>query len=198
MDNYNDKNDLNLDVSYSDFKLDKDQPFDYTKLDYVSEENLNNIEIAKYIKIKKSLLDDKQEFLNLIKMKLIQRMNAVDAPYSFDVISRYILEQIKKIDDMQQKNQISRDGALELIADLFESEGNIKRYEEYVDNLIKKKLRQMHKYLQIKYEGLLYALNCGLIDEKEFMRRYSLLRRLVSNTHKEIMETRENLHPYTK
>lgn len=198
MDNSNDKNDLNLDVSYSDFKLEKDQPFDYTKLDYVSEENLNNIEIAKDIKIKKSLLDDKQEFLNLIKMKLIQRMNAVDAPYSFDVISRYILEQIKKIDDMQQKNQISRDGALELIADLFESEGNIKRYEEYVDNLIKKKLRQMHKYLQIKYEGLLYALNCGLIDEKEFMRRYSLLRRLASNTHKEIMETRENLHSYTK
>lgn len=102
------------------------------------------------------------------------------------------------IDKIQQRDLISRDAALELIADLFESDVTKQRFEEYANDLFIQKLRELFETIEIKYQDLLHVLNTGSITEKEFTEKYSKLRDLETNSIQEITRSDEILRSHSK
>lgn len=67
--------------------------------------------------------------------------NNYEVSESFDDISQSTFTKMQGIDKIQQRDLISRDAALELIADLFESDVTKQRFEEYAKDLFVQKLR---------------------------------------------------------
>ena len=114
------------------------------------------------------MLNDDVKLLNIVKQILIERNVDYEVPMSFDTIDGSILAQIVTIDSLQQKRIISRDLALELIADLFESLGTIQRFEKYCNEVLLKKYKELFFKYKTKFEDLLFELNVGRINQKEY------------------------------
>lgn len=174
--------------------------------------NINNKEDLKEINsinigsetqfINNSILVDDEKTLNLVKQVIAQRGMSTrfkyDIPESFDTISENTFSKMQEIDRVHQTNIISRDVAIEMIADLFEGEAIRGGFERYADNLYLEKLKKLYELMEIKYQDLLHSLNTGKIDQKEFLERYSKLRELQGNSISELITSDETLRPHTR
>ena len=154
----------------------------------------NKIDSSVILSINNSLLIDEFKTLNLVRQILEQRKTNYYIPTSFDTISQSIFRKIQLIDKIHQQNIISRDTAIELIADLFESEEIKQRFEKYANGLLIEKLKKLYELIEMMYQSLLETLNKGNITQEEFMKRYHKIRVLESNSIQEILETDEILH----
>lgn len=152
--------------------------------------------------INKSILVDEEKTLNLVKQVIAQRGMSTrfryDIPESFDTISVNTFSKMQEIDRAHQSNIISRDVAIEMIADLFEGEGIRGGFERYADNLYVEKLKKIYELMEIKYQDLLHSLNNGKINQKEFLERYSKLRELQGKSISELITSDETLRPHTR
>lgn len=96
--------------------------------------------------INDSILVDDEKTLNLVKQEITQRgmftRFRYDIPGSFDTISENIFSKMQEIDRAHQSNIISRDIAIEMIADLFEGEAIRGGFERYADNLYLEKVKK--------------------------------------------------------
>ena len=173
--------------------------------------NINNKEDLKNINpvnnttsqvINNSILVDDEKTLNLVRQVIAQRgmsnRFSYDVPESFDSIPEGTFSVMQGIDEAHQKNMISRDIAIEMIADLFEGDAIRGRFDKYVNDLYLEKLKKLYELMEIKYQDLLHALNTGKIDQKEFLERYSKLRELQGNSIAELNTSNETLHQHTR
>lgn len=160
--------------------------------------NLNQINQS----INDSILVDDEKTLNLVKQEIAQRgmftRFRYNIPESFDTISENTFSKMQEIDRAHQSNIISRDIAIEMIADLFEGEAIRGGFERYADNLYLEKLKKLYELMEIKYQDLLHSLNTSKIDQKEFLERYSKLRELQGNLISELITSDETLRPHTR
>ena len=160
----------------------------------ISNDDINNIN--------NSLLVDEEKTLNFVRQILMSRgnnlNNGYEIPESFDKISRDTFNQMSEIDKVYQMNLISREIAIELIANLFKSEGIKQRFKKYSNNLLNEKLTKLYELMKIKYDDLLYSLNKGNITEQEFMEKYSKLLDFESNSIQEILTSDEILRKHVK
>jgi len=149
--------------------------------------------------VNNSILIDDKKTLNLVKQVVAQRgVNSrvrYDIPESFDMISESTFSKIQEIDKIHRANIISRDIAIEMIADLFEGEAI---RTEHIDNLYLEKLKKLYELMEIKYQDLLHALNTGKIDQKQFLESYSKLRELQRNSISELITSDETLRRHTR
>lgn len=152
--------------------------------------------------INDSILVDDEKTLNLVKQEIAQRSTFTrfryNIPESFDTISENIFSKMQEIDRAHQSNIISRDIAIEMIADLFEGEAIRGGFEKYTDNLYLEKLKKLYELMEIKCQDLLYSLNTGKINQKEFLERYSKLSELQENSISELIISDETLRPHTR
>ena len=85
--------------------------------------------------VNNSILIDDKKTLNLVKQVVAQRgVNSrvrYDIPESFDMISESTFSKIQEIDKIHRANIISRDIAIEMIADLFEGEAIRTEFEKH-------------------------------------------------------------------
>ena len=133
-----------------------------------------------------SILVDEEKILTqlgsvLESRGLVGEEFGFNIPKSFSEISQDILEKIKDIDKIYQKGLLDTDVVIELIADLFESNEVIKKYETYVSEVLKQRLNDLYELLEIKCRKLLNSLNTGVIDKEEFVSKYTELRVLKAN-----------------
>lgn len=167
--------------------------------DMSEQKDINEIKVSKDLLMNNSILLDDKKTLNLVKQVLDSRgETSTDIPETFEDIPQSTFAKMRGIDKIQERALISRDVAIELIADLFESDGMKKRFEEYANDLFSQKLKKLYELIEIKYEDLLHALNTGSINEQEFMDKYSKLRDLESNSIEEITSGYEILHSRSK
>lgn len=149
-----------------------------------------------------SILVDDEKTLNLVRQVIAQRgMSSrfgYDIPETFDTISKSTFSVMQEIDKAHQTNVISRDVAIEMIADLFEGDAIRGRFDKYVNDLYLEKLKKLFELMEIKYQDLLHALNTGKIDQKEFLERYSKLQELQNNSISELLTSNENLRQHTR
>ena len=152
--------------------------------------------------VNNSILIDDKKTLNLVKQVVAQRgVNSrvrYDIPESFDMISESTFSKIQEIDKIHRANIISRDIAIEMIADLFEGEAIRTEFEKHIDNLYLEKLKKLYELMEIKYQDLLHALNTGKIDQKQFLESYSKLRELQRNSISELITSDETLRRHTR
>ena len=152
--------------------------------------------------VNNSILIDDKKTLNLVKQVVAQRgVNSrvrYDIPESFDMISESTFSKIQEIDKIHRANIISRDIAIEMIADLFEGEAIRTEFEKHIDNLYLEKLKKLYELMEIKYHDLLHALNTGKIDQKQFLESYSKLRELQRNSISELITSDETLRRHTR
>ena len=98
--------------------------------------------------VNNSILIDDKKTLNLVKQVVAQRgVNSrvrYDIPESFDMISESTFSKIQEIDKIHRANIISRDIAIEMIADLFEGEAIRTEFEKHIDNLYLEKLKKLY------------------------------------------------------
>ena len=159
---------------------------------------MNEEELNLFIKNTNSMLNDDVKLLNIVKQILIERNVDYEVPMSFDTIDGSILAQIVTIDSLQQKRIISRDLALELIADLFESLGTIQRFEKYCNEVLLKKYKELFFKYKTKFEDLLFELNVGRINQKEFFKKYKELIAWRSKSLTEINNLEESLSKHKR
>ena len=138
--------------------------------------------------VNNSILIDDKKTLNLVKQVV----------ESFDMISESTFSKIQEIDKIHRANIISRDIAIEMIADLFEGEAIRTEFEKHIDNLYLEKLKKLYELMEIKYQDLLHALNTGKIDQKQFLESYSKLRELQRNSISELITSDETLRRHTR
>ena len=107
--------------------------------------------------VNNSILIDDKKTLNLVKQVVAQRgVNSrvrYDIPESFDMISESTFSKIQEIDKIHRANIISRDIAIEMIADLFEGEAIRTEFEKHIDNLYletKNKYDVLYKEMNIE------------------------------------------------
>lgn len=152
--------------------------------------------------VNNSILIDDKKTLNLVKQVVAQRgVNSrvrYDIPESFDMISESTFSKIQEIDKIHRANIISRDIAIEMIADLFEGEAIRTEFEKHIDNLYLEKLKKLYELMEIKYQDLLHALNTGKIEQKQFLESYSKLRELQRNSISELITSDETLRRHTR
>ena len=148
--------------------------------------------------VNNSILIDDKKTLNLVKQVVAQRGVRYDIPESFDMISESTFSKIQEIDKIHRANIISRDIAIEMIADLFEGEAIRTEFEKHIDNLYLEKLKKLYELMEIKYQDLLHALNTGKIDQKQFLESYSKLRELQRNSISELITSDETLRRHTR
>lgn len=98
---------------------------------------------------------------------------------------------MQEIDNAHQSNIISRDIALEMIADLLE--GNVFQFKDYLDDLLEARIKELMEQMREKYLDLFHELENGKIDQNEFLNRYSKLLDLERNSYKEVFTDDENL-----
>lgn len=100
---------------------------------------------------------------------------------------------MQEIDNAHQSNIISRDIALEMIADLLE--GNVFQFQfkDYLDDLLEARIKELMEQMREKYLDLFHELENGKIDQNEFLNRYSKLLDLERNSYKEVFTDDENL-----
>ncbi len=151
--------------------------------------------------INNSVLVDDNKTLNLVRQTIDKRGLSrffAEIPESFDEIDEATFTQMKGIDQAHQHNFISRDTAINMIADLFERRGFCKRFEKYIDSVLMSRLRELFELLEIKYQYLLHALNTGKIDQVQFEASMKKLRELETNSMKEIITQNETLKGNSK
>ena len=89
--------------------------------------------------VNNSILIDDKKTLNLVKQVVAQRgVNSrvrYDIPESFDMISESTFSKIQEIDKIHRANIISRDIAIEMIADLFEGEAIRTEFEKHIEQI---------------------------------------------------------------
>lgn len=151
---------------------------------------MSDIFEKKNISINNSLLSDEEKTLNLI-IPIAREKNSIylEYPNSFDEISEDILDKIKIIDKYHQNGIISKEIAMEMLADLLITGGITKRYNEYVEDVNLRKMKELRERLDDKRLSLLGALNDGQIDEFKFFKSLQELKKLEGNLMKEIEQT---------
>lgn len=164
---------------------------------------INSIDVSPATQfINNSILVDDEKTLNLVKQVIAQRGMATrfryDIPESFDTISENTFSKMQEIDRAHQTNIISRDVAIEMIANLFEGEAIRGGFERYADNLYLEKLKKLYELMEIKYQDLLHSLNTGKIGQKEFMERYFKLRELQGSSISELITSDETIRQHTR
>ena len=169
---------------------------------YLKEVNLVNNNNLSNNTLNNTLFADEEKTLNLVRQVIAQRgissRFGYDIPESFDMISESTILKMKEIDKTHQSNIISRDVAIEMIADLFEGESVNREFQKHVDNLYLEKLKKLYELMETKYQDLLHELNTGKIDQKEFLERYSKLRELQGNSISELLTSDETLRQHTR
>ena len=143
------------------------------------------------------ILNDEEKAINLIR-QIVEQKVTHDIPESFDMISESTFSKMQGIDKMYQSNFISRDIAIEMMADLVEGDAIRSRYERFADDMYLEKLKKLYKLMEIRRQDLLNALNTGKIDQKEFMERYSKLRELQGNSISELIESDETRRQHNR
>ncbi len=162
---------------------------------------INEVQISRDLPINNSVLVDDNKTLNLVRQTIDKRGLSrffAEIPESFDEIDEATFTQMKGIDQAHQHNFISRDTAINMIADLFERRGFCKRFEKYIDSVLMSRLRELFELLEIKYQDLLHALNTGKIDQVQFEASMKKLRELETNSMNEIITQNETLKGNSK
>ena len=146
----------------------------------------NNLDMPEDLIINVSVLDDEEKTLNLVQQIVNQREGYYYIPKSFDEISVDIFNLMRDIDNVFQRNLISRDIVLELFADLFEIEYTQNGFMKYLNDINMKKLRDLFKLLEDKYRSLIHKLAYGEISQAEFLEKIRKLGEITRNTLSEI------------
>ena len=146
----------------------------------------NNLDIPEDLIINISVLDDEEKTLNLVQQIVNQREDYYYVPKSFDEISVDIFSLMQDIDNVHQKNLITRDIVLELFADLFKIEYTQNGFMKYLNDINMKKLRDLFKLLEDKYRSLIHKLAYGEISQAEFLEKIRKLGEITRNTLSEI------------
>lgn len=166
-----------------------------------SKEN-NKIQISRDLPINNSVLVDDIKTLNLVRQEINKRGVAsrtfAVVPEAFEEIEQSKYKQMQEIDLVHQKNFISREQAIEMIADLFERDGMVRRFEKYVDSVFISRLRKLFELIETKYQALLNALNTGKIDQIQFQESIAKLREFETNSMQEIILENETLKGRSK
>ena len=160
----------------------------------------NEIQISKDLSVNNSILADENKTLNSVRQKIQKGISRTfsEIPESFDEIDESTFTKIHEIDQAHQHNYISRETAIDMIAELFERQGFCNSFENYVDSVLMAKLKELFKLLEIKYHDLLHALNTGKIDQREFQERLKKLRELEVNSTRELFSQNETLKKHSK
>ena len=147
----------------------------------------------KGISINNSLLVDEEKILNIV-VQIARERNTIYFAYptSFDEISKDILDKMKYIDKCYQDNIISKEIAMEMFADLLITDGIKKRYNEYVEDVNLRKIKELRELIDDKHQSLLSEFSNGRIDEFEFYKSLQDLKILESNSMNEF-EPADNL-----
>ena len=85
-------------------------------------------------------------------------------------------------------NVISREMALQLMADLLEGEAWGNRFKEYRNDLLIRKLKDLYDLLWIKKQDLLVTLSDGKINREVFSKLNSQLNKLAKNSINDIIK----------
>lgn len=162
---------------------------------------INHSQLTRDLPINNSILVDDDKTLNLVRQVVNKRGLSrlfTEIPRSFDEVDETTFTKMQSIDQAHQNNFISRDVAIEMIADLFERQGFCKRFEKYIDSVLMTRLKVLFELIEIKYQDLLNALNTGKIDETQFSEKMAKLREFEANSMSEIVLQNEILKGNSK
>ena len=139
-------------------------------------------------KINISLMTEEEKLFLLLLSRIKGRISDKYLPNSFSDISENTIKKMTFIDRYFQMNVISREMALQLMADLLEGEVWGNRFKEYRNDLLIRKLKDLYDLLWIKKQDLLVALSDGKINREVFSKLNSQLNKLAKNSINDIIK----------
>ena len=139
-------------------------------------------------KINISLMTEEKKLFLLLLSRIKGRISDKYLPNSFSDISENTIKKMTFIDRYFQMNVISREMALQLMADLLEGEAWENRFKEYRNDLLIRKLKDLYDLLWIKKQDLLVALSDGKINREVFSKLNSQLNKLAKNSINDIIK----------
>ena len=152
--------------------------------------------------VNNSILTDEDKTMRFIssafKMNVISTKIDYSIPKTYSEIPKDMFKKMQEIDDMFQRDMISYEFAIELIASLFERDGVKRQFEQYVDDVLFQKIKQFYETIERIYQDLLFALNTGKITKDDFIKEFSKMREKETVTIWSILSKVETFHKHQR